>query len=108
MSWGGQDNVVKLCARGYAGLRTRPTGSPTMRQPLKHLALLALFAVALPLGAAAWPPGGVVVAPVPDRGQGEPHVLLGRAGSVLAFWSDGRWLDSFDVYGQLLTHDGLI
>jgi hypothetical protein len=35
-------------------------------------------------------------------------LLLGRQGSVLAFWSDGRWQDDFDLYGQLLTSTGLV
>jgi len=63
----------------------------------------------LPGVATAWPPGGVVVAPVPSTTQLEPHVLLGRSGAVLAFWSDSRWHEgSYDLYGQLLTRDGLI
>jgi len=81
-----------------------------MRCSVNRLSVFALLLLmGLPNLAAAWPPGGVVVAPVPDRGQGEPHVLLGRQGSVLAFWSDFRWLDgSNDLYGQLLTHDGRV
>src|SRR5262245_41343185 len=78
-----------------------------MLQPYMRIPLLALvLAAALPSAATAWPPGGVVVAPVP--GQTEPRVLLGRQGSVFAFWSDERWLDSFDAYGQLLTSSGLV
>ena len=78
-----------------------------MRHPLRLLALVAVSFVMCGT-AGAWPPGGVFVAPLPQGGQFEPHVLLGRGGSVLAFWSDQRWLDSFDTYGQLLTHDGLV
>jgi hypothetical protein len=35
-------------------------------------------------------------------------VLLGRNGSVLVSWSDQRWLEGFDLYGQLLLSTGLV
>lgn len=74
-------------------------------------ALMCLLLLAMSASMAlAWPPDGVVVAPIPPPGgQFEPRVLLGMEGSVLAFWSDGRWYDGgFDVYAQLLTRFGRI
>src|SRR5262245_48565205 len=76
---------------------------------LRHcfrLAVLAALVVAVPERASAWPPGGVIAAPVGY--QDEPRVLLGKNGSVLAFWSDARWLDNFDLYGQLLLSTGQV
>jgi hypothetical protein len=36
-------------------------------------------------------------------------VLLGQNGSLLAWWSDERWLDGgFDAYGQLLLSTGQV
>ena len=81
-----------------------------MRQTFHHFSIvLALLLAVSPRLASAWPPGGVVVAPVPDRGQNEPHLLLGKHGTPFAYWSDGRWLDgSADLYAQLLTSSGQI
>ena len=78
-----------------------------MRHLFNRLALPALLVAVVARPAIAWPPGGVVAAPVP--GQDEPRVLLGKQGSVLAFWSDYRWHEGFaDLYGQLLTSSGQV
>jgi hypothetical protein len=71
-----------------------------------RLALLAALLAVGATGAAAWPPGGVIAAPF--GGQDEPLVLRGENCSVLAIWSDSRWLDNFDLYGQLLLSTGQI
>ena len=81
-----------------------------MRRRLNHLAVsLLLLGAVLPGRGLAWPPGGVFVAPLPNVSRFEPRLILGKAGSVLAYWSDNRWLDLYyDLYGQLLTPAGAI
>jgi hypothetical protein len=69
---------------------------------------LLLLGVSVPGAGRAWPVGGVFVAPTPSGGQEEPRLILGKSGSVLAYWSDERWLEGFDLYGQLLTPSGLV
>ena len=77
-----------------------------------RLVVLGTMVLFAPVATAAWawPPGGVVVAPIPPPGgQTEPRLLLGQNSSVLAFWSDGRWFDgSADVYAQLVNQFGHI
>jgi len=80
---------------------------------LRHCHRIALLAALLAVAtgrAIAWPPGGVIAAPIGGPGgQDEPRVLLGQNGSVLAWWSDGRWFEgSADLYGQLLLSSGLV
>jgi len=72
--------------------------------------VLASILSAAPSVSLAWPAGGVAVAPIPGPGgQLETHLLLGRDGSVLSFWSDGRWFEgTADTYGQLLTRYGQV
>jgi len=80
-----------------------------MRSTLRVISLVGTaLCVLLAAPVLAWPPGGVIVAPIPPPGgQEEPRLLLGRENSVLAYWSDGRWYDGgFDVYAQLLDRFG--
>src|SRR5262249_3283471 len=71
-----------------------------------RLALFVALSLGVPETASAWPPEGVIAAPFGY--QDEPRVLLGKNGSALAYWSDARWLDNFDVYGQLLLSTGQV
>jgi hypothetical protein len=81
-----------------------------MRRSLNQMALWALLVgAAMPGQGLAWPVGGVIVAPITTSvDQLEPRLVLGEAGAVLVYWSDDRWLDSDDLYGQLLAPAGTV
>src|SRR5438552_4035903 len=81
-----------------------------MRRCLNNMALsFLLLGAGFPGVGRAWPVGGVIVAPAPTGDQSEVRLILGRAGAVLAYWSDDRWIDGYmDLYGQLLTSFGAV
>ncbi len=76
------------------------------------LSFLALSIAGSHDALAGWPPGGVPIAPITlsegqEGHQFRPHVLVSDVGAFV-YWQDARWLDSWDLYGQLVTSNGLI
>ena len=75
-----------------------------MRIPLIGLGLLTAL---VSLGRASWPAGGLPLAPISLGAQFRPHVLV-AGGNAFVYWEDGRWLDGYDIYGQMVTAAGQI